>query len=149
MNDIYQLATEVRSNFSDTIDRAIYDRPQFIKRTRDHAILVGTETLKNVMAAVLINCKLEYDKESKNYVLTNEAIEDIIAYGESEEAALNDMAQQLLDYAHEYYEEFGLYSRTPNRKGHLPYVIKALMLDNVEKVKGMIICQNGESSRGI
>ncbi len=145
MDRIYQSATVVRSNFSDTIDKAIYDRPQFINRTKDVTLLVGAELLNSILSSSVIHYSAHYDKKDKIYVITNTEIEDIIASGDSLEEAETDLAASLLEYAHEYYDEFGLYSRTPNRKGHLPFVIRLLSLDNVDKVKEMLVCQNGKS----
>jgi len=145
MDRIFQSATVVRNNFSDTIDKAIYDRPQFINRTKDLALLVGAELLNNILSSAVIHYSAEYDKSSKTYVLTNAEIDDILASGETLEDALNDLSNNLLEYAHEYYDEFGLYSRTPNRKAHLPYVIRILMLENPQNVKEMLVCQNGKS----
>lgn len=145
MVNIYQSATSVRNNFSDTIDKAIYDRPQFINRTRDHAVLIGADIFKSILASAQLHYTVQFDKKSKTFVLSTEEIDDILASGKTQEEALNDLAAALLEYAHEYYEEFGLYSRTPNRKPHLPFVIRILMLDDVEKIKEILVCQGGKS----
>ena len=36
---VYQSATEVRANFSEVMDKAVYERPQFIRRTRNNAVI--------------------------------------------------------------------------------------------------------------
>jgi len=145
MENIYQAATIVRKNFSDTIDKAIYERPQFINRTKDHAVLIGADIFKSILASVLVHYTSQYDKKSNTFVFVAEEISDIISYGQTEEEALDDLAKALLEYAHEYYDEFGLYSRTPNRKAHLPYVVKMLMLDDPQKIKELLVCQNGKN----
>jgi len=54
------------------------------------------------------------------------------------------MAAYIKEYAEEYYDDYEIMSKAPNRKSHIPYVFKALTLD-VEEIEGEIICQDGKN----
>ena len=137
MKVIYKPSSEVRSHFSETIDKAVYDKPQFIKRTHDQTVLLSTELLSAVLTDVSFICDVQKE-ENGSYVITNREIDDIIGVGATIEEAKDDLAKQLLEYAHEYYEEYGLYSRSPNRKKHLTYVLKLLAINDFKRIKGLL-----------
>ncbi len=140
MEAIFQSSTDVRNNFSSTMDKAIYERPQFIKRTRDHAVLLSTDILSFVLSGMLLHYSVAKEKDG-SFVLSCTEIDDIIASGKTEDDAKEDMADQLQEYTDEYYEEFALYSRAPNRKDHLPYVLKILSLRSKDKIKEMLYAE--------
>ncbi len=50
-----------------------------------------------------------------------------------------------MEYAMEYYDEYQLYSKSPKRKGHVPYVFKALITDDPKKLGEDIVCQDGKN----
>ena len=127
MDAIYQSSTDVRNNFSSTIDKAIYERPQFIKRTRDYAVLLSTDILSSVLSGMRLHYNIAKEEDG-TFVLSCIEMDDIIACGKTEDDAKDDMADQLQEYAEEYYNEFVLYSRSPNRKDHLPYILRILKI---------------------
>ena len=51
----------------------------------------------------------------------------------------------ILEYAMEFYGEYDLWSNASNRKNHIPYVFKALLLNDVSKIGDCIVCQDGEN----
>lgn len=141
MAEIFHKATTVRGNFSMIMDQAIYEKPQFISRTHDKSILISMDMLSSLLDCFVIPYYIEADKEC--VVITNDVIEDIIGSGENEETAINDFCEQLFDYARDYYKEFGLFSRSPNRKSHFPYVMRILTMGSPEEIREMIECQAG------
>lgn len=48
---------------------------------------------------------------------------DLIENAETEDAAKLALAQSILEYAKDFYREFDLWSTSPNRKEHVPYII--------------------------
>lgn len=144
MENIYQSATSTRANFSSVMDKAVYDRPQFIQRTRSQAVLMGVECANELLRDVKLHCTVK-NEDDGSYVLVCKEIEQLIATGDTMQQAKSDMAAQMLDYAKDYYNEFGLYSRSVNTKKHLAYVMKAILLETPVKVEGMIECQVGKN----
>lgn len=141
---VYQNATEARKDFSSMLDKAVFDRPQFIQRTKDHILVIGEGLFEQTLANNNLHIHIK-KADDGNYIARPEEIEDLISTGKSREDAIDDMCQSLLDYAKEYYNEFGLYSRAPNRKQHLPYVMRILTLATPERIKEMLVCQDGEN----
>ena len=70
---------------------------------------------------------------------------DLVANGITEKDAKQNLAGEISEYAEEFYEDFHYWSSTPNRKKHIPYVFKALILDDIEKIGEEIKCQVGKN----
>ncbi len=70
---------------------------------------------------------------------------DIIENGKNEFDARINMAESILEYAMEYYDNYKIYSNAPNRKRHVPYVLRELLIDDVQRIGELLICLNGES----
>jgi len=47
---------------------------------------------------------------------------DLVTEMDTPEDAIDDIIETMKDYAKEYMEEFELYSKSPNRSHHLPYI---------------------------
>ena len=47
---------------------------------------------------------------------------DLATQGKTEEEAFEDLVAMVIDYAEQYRENFELFSKSPNRSAHLPYV---------------------------
>lgn len=56
----------------------------------------------------------------------------------NQELALNDLAKELIEYAQDYINEFQMYYNSKNRKHHFPYVLRVLLAQDAEEVKGLI-----------
>lgn len=66
---------------------------------------------------------------------------DLVENGKNEEEARLALGRAILEYAFEFYNEYDLYSHASNRKKHIPYIFKALIIDSPEKIGEMILCQ--------
>lgn len=135
-------ATEVRKKWSETCDNAAWVRPSFIKRTRDVFMFANSKDMIKLLS--YFKFVVEVYKEKKGITLVLKDM-DLAAHGNDLEEACHKIAEDILEYAEEYYENYHLYSNAPNRSDHLPYVIKALLLNDAEKIQGEIICQDGQN----
>jgi len=68
---------------------------------------------------------------------------DLVENGKDKEEAIKKLAAGILEYSEFYYEDFDFWARG-DRKLHMPYVFKALMLNDAEKIGGLISCRPGE-----
>ena len=68
---------------------------------------------------------------------------DLVTEMITSEEALEDMVEAMKDYAEEYVEELELYSRSPNRAHHLPYVKAIASCKNDWDIKMLIEVQYG------
>jgi len=60
---------------------------------------------------------------------------DLATEGNTPEEALNDLVDMTIDYAEQYMEDFELFSKSPNRASHKPYVLEIYERKTKEKVR--------------
>jgi electron transfer flavoprotein alpha subunit len=142
LNDITISATDARNNWSSVVDSVIREKPKFIKRTRDCMFLSDISVLENVLSAYTFTAD-RYVEDDGSITLGLVEI-DLAENGKDDEEVLKKMAKAILEYAEDYYKEFNLFYSTTNRKNHMPYVIKSLLLNDLNKIGGLITCRPGE-----
>ena len=136
-------ATDVRKNWSRVVDGVIREKPTFIKRTRDCMVLAN-ESLIADMLSVYDFSAAKYIEDDGSITLSLNEI-DLVVNAENESSAKKALAESILEYATDYYEEFAYWSNSANRKGHIPYVLRALLLNDINKIGECIKCQAGEN----
>ena len=136
-------ATDVRKNWSEVSDTVIREKPQFIKRTRDYMCLASTEFIQDILSAYTFTANKFIEPDGSITLSLNEL--DLVENADNEEKAKEIMAKSILEYSKDFYDEFSYWSAAPNRKKHIAYVFKALLLDDVKKIGECIVCQYGEN----
>ena len=134
-------ATNARNEWSSIVDSVIREKPKFIKRTRDYMFLAEISLIENLLSAYHFSAD-EFIEEDGSVTLSLNEI-DLVENGKNKNEALFNMAKSILDYSEDYYNEFS-YWAAGNRKGHIPYVFKALIINNVEKIGELITCRPGK-----
>ena len=132
-------SSDVRKEWSSVMDTVIRERPVFIKRTRDHMMLSDTGTIWQLISGVKFIADM-YREDDGSVTLSARDM-DIVVNGADEAAARKALVRDITEYAEEYYQDFERYSAAPNRQGHLPYVIKALVARSPEELEGEIVCR--------
>ena len=140
---LMEQATTVRKEWSAVCDSVIHEKPKFIKRTRDRMWFSNLETISDILQIYQFTV-LRYIEDDGSITLSLNEI-DIVENGKNEQEARLNMGKAILEYALDYYNEYKMYSRSPNRKKHIPYIFKALIIDNPEKIGDMLQCQDGKS----
>ena len=140
---LVEQATTVRKEWSAVCDSVIHEKPKFIKRTRDKMWFSNLETISEILEVYHFTT-LKYIEDDNTITLSLNEI-DLIENGRNEQEARLNMGKAILDYALEYYNEYQMYSRSPNRKKHIPYIFKELIIDDPEKIGDMLQCQNGKN----
>lgn len=135
-------SSDVRNEWSAVMDSVIRQRPAFIKRTRDRMVLCTTDTV----AQLVEDLKFVADRfiEDDGSVTLSMETMDIVANGPDEKATVHVLAENIVEYAEEYYNEFEAYSYAPNRRPHFPYVMKALTARSIKEVEAAVVCRNGK-----
>ncbi|MEG2144060.1 MAG: hypothetical protein RRY40_01885 [Oscillospiraceae bacterium] len=136
-------STDVRKDFSAVLDLAVREKPQFIKRTRDYMILSDVHFFDSLLCGYSYSAQKFCEADGSVTLSLNEL--DIIENGQDEAEAKKKIAQAILDYSEDFYKDFSYWGSAPNRKAHIPYVFKALAIDDAEKIGDMIICLDGKS----
>lgn len=135
-------ATEARKEWSTVIDNAVREKPQFIKRTRDQLILSNADLFKSILKPYKYSAKKFIEKDG-SVTLSLENL-DLIENASTEEDALLKMANAIKEYSEEFYKDFEYWGAAPNRKNHMPFVLKAILSDSIEDIMVDIECQNGK-----
>lgn len=136
-------ATDVRKEWSSVLDAVIREKPQFIRRTRDYLFLTDVKLLDSLLSLYAFTAD-EYRESNGSVTLSLNEL-DLVENGADEADAKLKLARAILDYAEDFYGEFDLWSSAPNRKAHIPYVFKALLLNDAQKMGDLIQCRPGKS----
>lgn len=140
---LMEQATNVRKEWSSVCDSVIHDKPKFIKRTRDKMWFSNLDTMAEILQAYQFTAE-KYMEEDGSVTLSLNEI-DLVENGEDEEDARFKLGKAILEYSSDYYNEYETYSHSPNRKKHIPYIFKALIMDDAKKIGDMLQCQDGKS----
>ncbi len=140
---LMERATTVRKEWSAVCDSVIHEKPKFIKRTRDKMWFSNLETMAEILEAYRFTA-MRYVEEDNSITLSLNEI-DLVENGRDEEEARMNLGKAILEYSLDYYNEYEIYSHSLNRKRHIPYIFKALIMDNPELIGEEIQCQDGKN----
>ena len=135
-------ATDVRKNWSEVSESVIREKPRFIKKTRDYMMLSNMD-----FVSILLSC---YEFSAKKYIESDGSVTlslneiALVENAPTEKEAIDILAKSILEYAVDFYNDFNLWAAAPNKKAEIPYVFKALILDDITKIGECIKCQAGE-----
>ncbi|NLB19007.1 MAG: hypothetical protein GX825_09835 [Syntrophomonadaceae bacterium] len=135
MQDIMS-ATEVRKEWSTWVDRVVREKPLVVKRTHDYFVGISVEHLIKLLEPYKF--EMEIDAEDAGSFVASLKGFDLVASGQNEDEARKAVARELLEYAQEYFTEFDLYYRAPNRQEHFPYLLKVLLLNDMGEIESLI-----------
>lgn len=139
---LLEKATTVRKEWSSVCDSVIHEKPKFIKRTRDKMWFSNLDTIAEILQAYQFTAQKLIEEDGSVTLSLNEI--DLIENGIDENSARLAMGTAILDYSIDYYNDYAFYSHSPNRKGHVPYIFKAIITDDPQKIGESIICQDGK-----
>ena len=140
---LMEQATTVRKEWSAVCDSVIHEKPKFIKRTRDKMCFSNLETISELLEAYYFTATKYVESDNSVTLSLNEI--DLVENGKDDQEARLNMGRAILEYALDYYNEYEMYSHSPNRKKHIPYIFKALIIDNPERIGDMLQCQDGKN----
>ena len=138
-----QNATDVRRNWSEVTDRVIREKPQFIKRTRDCMVLTDVKLFESLLAVYHMTADIFIEDDGSITLSLREL--DLAENAPTEAEARKLLGESILDYAEDFYKEFQLWSVAPNRKSHIPYVLKALVINDAGMIGDAVECQAGKN----
>jgi hypothetical protein len=87
------------------------------------------------------SAKIFIEKDKSITLSLNEI--DLIENALNEQEARALMGNSIIEYAKEYFTEFCVWGEAVNRKRHLPYVFKALLINDSQKIGDSILCRLG------
>jgi len=134
-------ATQVRNEWSTVVDSVVREKPVIFKRTRDRMVLSDIGFINELLTAYVFHVRL-FTEDNGSVTASLDEL-DIVENGETEHDAKIKLAESVLEYAEDYYNDFSYWSRG-DRKSHIPYVFKALFFGNADKIGGAFVCRHGE-----
>ena len=109
---LMEKATTVRKEWSAVCDSVIHNKPKFIKRTRDKMWFSNLETMSEILEAYQFTAKKFIEEDGSVTLSLNEI--DLVENGKDEQEARLNLANAILEYSMEYYNEYEMYSHSPN-----------------------------------
>ena len=103
---------------------------------------VSTKTLQKFLEPLKFNISF-FEEEDGSFTGTLEEL-DLIENAPSKKECLFSLLEAMKEYAQDFYNEFSLWSSAPNRKSHIPYILKILSSSDSQLI-GDIICRSGKS----
>ena len=135
-------ATKVRNEWSTISESVIRDKPAFIKKTRDFLFLSDIKTMEQILSKYSFTAD-EYIEDDGSVTLSLNEL-DIIENGKSRQDALEKLSSAILDYSKDFYNEFSYWARG-SRKSHVPFIFKALFINDTSKIGDLIQCRRGKN----
>ena len=134
-------ATKVRNEWSSVAESVIRDKPAFIKRTRDYLFLSDLVVLESILSAYSFHAETLTEDDGSVTLSLDEI--DLAENAPDVAAAKSKLAHAILEYSKDYYDEFSYWARGA-RTSHIPYVFKALILNDADKIGDLIKCRRGK-----
>ena len=136
-------ATEVRKNWSMTIDSVVHERPAFISRTHGSIAMIDESLLMELLRDYKYHLSIDVEEDGSFTAFLDEL--ELVENAPTKEECIDVIISAMKDYAMDYYNEFSYWSKAPNRAPHIPYVIKILVSSDNRILEDIIICQIGEN----
>ena len=133
-------STTVRNEWSSVAESVIREKPTFIKRTRDYMFLSDISVVETILSAYSFHAEIMNEDDGSVTLALDEI--DLVENAADLPEALNKLAVAILEYAQDYYKDFSYWSRG-DKKSHIPFIFKALIIDDVYKIGGLIECRPG------
>ena len=138
----YRSASDVRRNWSMTIDSVVRERPAFINRTHDYITMLDTRLLMELLKDYKYHVTIDREDDGSITGFVEEL--DLVENGKDENECIKSIILAMKDYAEDYYAEFSYWSKASNRTAHIPYVLK-LLISSEEDIVEDIVCQDGRN----
>lgn len=136
-------STDVRKEFGGYIDIIIRKKPIFIKRSRDYIMGISIEMAKELIKDIIF----QYERfvENDNSITLSLLDFDIVVNAENDDKAIDLLLKDLSEYAEDYYHEIEYWSSDKNRKSQFPHILKVLMSNDKDELKGSLSCLTGKN----
>ncbi len=118
-------ATDVRKEWSYTLDSVVREKPLFIKRTRDVVMLTSLEVIENLLEAYSFHAEKTLEGDGSVTLRLKEL--ELEQNAPDEDEAASRLAEKMLGYAEEFYDGFVGWGAHAQDKDRLRFVLKILV----------------------
>ena len=135
-------ATKARNEWSSVVESVIREKPAFIKKTRDYLFLSDMDVLKKILSAYSFHAKIITESDSSVTLSLDEI--SLTENAPNLPDAIRALSRAILEYSQDYYNEFAYWSRGSGNL-HIPYVLKALIINDIDQIGALIKCRHGKT----
>lgn len=135
-------SADVLNKWNEISETVINEKPIFIKDNSKQMFLSNIEFLETLLSIYAFTAKKYIEDDGSITLSLNEM--DLVENASTEDDARKLLAKAILEYAENFYDEFQIWSSASKRKSEIPYVFKALVLGDAEKIQ--IIIKKNEAS---
>ena len=135
-------ATKARNEWSSVVESVIREKPAFIKKTRDYLFLSDINVLEKILTAYSFHAKILPEDDGTVTLSLDEISLAVNALDFP--GAVSALSEAILDYSEDFYNEFAYWSKGSG-KSHIPYVLKALILNDINRIGDLIECRHGKT----
>lgn len=130
--------TEARKSFSSLYDQVFNTfKPTIISRKKSEKVLVLRVDLQKMLLSHF-SLKPEIISEDDNSVTLSLDQLELYVNGNTLEEAIKILSDDLKFYAQDYVKRSQLFLHAPNRRSHFPYVLRVLLCDSDEEIRGLL-----------
>ncbi|MCD8327056.1 MAG: hypothetical protein LUC90_10375 [Lachnospiraceae bacterium] len=113
-----------------------------IDSIRDKMCFSNLKTMEEILSTYCFTAQKFVEDDGSITLSLNEI--DLMENGTDERETRRKLGESILEYSTEYYNEYKLYSHASNRRRHIPYIFKALIMDDSEQIGDSIQFQSGK-----
>ncbi|MGD0622149.1 MAG: exoribonuclease R [Thermacetogeniaceae bacterium] len=130
--------TDARKELTDLYNEVFNNyRPVIIRRRQAEEVLVLRLDLQKALLSSYALKPEVIREEDGSVTLALDQLE-LYVNGDSTDQAVQDMVNDLKFYAQDYMERSQLFLNAPNRRPHFPYILRVLMCESDEEIRGLL-----------
>lgn len=134
-------STEIRKNWSETIDLAVRKHPVFIKRNRDLLALLNVKHLEKLLCEHNIYVTVEYT--DKGTYAAEIPVFGIFIKADTITGISDSAVNKITEFCNNYFDDLDININLPDRASLFPYVLKVIIaLMNDINIKDLLIIKN-------
>ncbi len=143
--------SKIRKDISDYFTDAVYNNKlvELSRHDKERAFLLGDKIFDLILKNNAASPEVQIEKENDGTITVIYKTLDLVANEETYENAIENIAEQAIEYANDYLEDMDIYIRDQERALHLPMIVliyKAKTRHEIKNILGLIEENTGSSS---
>lgn len=100
---------------------------------------MNLELIKGLLKLYKFTAK-EYIEEDNSVTLSLDSI-DLVVNAQTKDKAKLELSKSIKEYSEDFYKDFEFWRPALNRKEHIPFVLKAIIAENIDEITESIECR--------
>jgi len=120
------------TQMNEVIEKAIKEKPQFLKYADHTLMLSDVRSLESLLETYTFTADKFIEPDGSVTLFLNEL--NLVENAKTEDEAKKCLANSILEYAEDFYNGFSYWDSAPNLQSHIPYVFKALIINDAVRI---------------